>query len=138
MTQEEKQLLLKDLCARLPYGVKINIYDYSGTMKDEELNVFHLNGTYNIEYRKLRPYLRPMSSMTEEEFIDLTNVTELQYDQLELVEWDNCKTLEFYLSEVPHYCVIKVFDWLNAHHFDYRGLIQMGLALEAPEGMYKF
>jgi hypothetical protein len=53
------------------------------------------------------------------------------------MEWDNgCKTLEFYLEEIPHYCVIKVFDWLNAHHFDYRGLIERGLAIEAPEGMY--
>lgn len=31
----------------------------------------------------------------------------------------------------------QVIDWLLAHHFDYRGLIPMGLALEATEGMYK-
>jgi len=76
--------------------------------------------------------------MTEDEFKELKNATDLNYDQLELVSWpDGSATLEFYLEEVPQYCVINVFDWLNAHHFDYRGLIERGLALEAPEGMYK-
>lgn len=69
MTHQEKQLLLKDLCARLPYGVKINIKsDYTREMEDTELTPYHLDGLgYNAEYRNLRSYLRPMSSMTEEE-----------------------------------------------------------------------
>ncbi len=141
MTQEEKQLLLKDLCARLPYGVICNrLGQAKKLLSVSPYKVYCLefdNGKYKYKVEDIKPYLRPISSMTEEEFINLTTVTELQYDQLELVEWDNCKTLEFYLSEVPHYCVIKVFDWLNAHHFDYCGLIEQGLALEAPEGMYK-
>ena len=113
MTQEEIQLLLNDLCARLPYGVEINIYDdYLGTMKDEELNVFHLDSTYSIEYRKLRPYLRPMSSMTEEE-------------RKEYTKW------------LPDGYNIDTFYWLLEHHFDFRGLIPMGLALEALKDMYK-
>ena len=69
MTTEEKQLLLKDLCARVPYRVKINIKsDYTEEMEDTELTPYHLDGLgYDAEYRYLRPYLRPMSSMTEEE-----------------------------------------------------------------------
>lgn len=119
MTQEDKQLLLKDLCARLPYRVKINIYDdYSGIMKDEGLNVFHLNSTYNIEYRKLRPYLRPMASMTDEEKEDF-GVPFTSEGLVTLADTVEC------------------MDWLNKHQFDYRGLIEKGLALEAPEGMYK-
>ena len=116
MTQEEKQLLIKDLCARLPYGVKINIKsDYTREMEDTELTPYHLDGLgYNAEYRNLRPYLRPMSSMTEEEKSEYFN----SYD------W------EYFEEGTP-------FDWLNEHHFDYRGLIEKGLALEAPEDMYK-
>ena len=129
MTQEDKQLLIKDLCGRLPYGVKINIRsDYTLTMEDMELNAYHLYGIeYNIEYRGLRPYLRPMSSMTEEEedeyikcgFKDIAESGEIM---------------------VPTHRI----DFLNAHYFDYRivpstgkSMIESGLAHEAPEGMYK-
>lgn len=127
MTQEEKQLLLKDLCARLPYGVKINIYDYSGTMKNEELNAFYINSTYNIEYRKLRPYLRPMSSMTEVEKNEFVQICPSIVDVNTIYGFD-CNDFEQFSM---------VEDFLLSHHFDYRGLIEKGLALEAPEDMYK-
>ena len=121
MTQEEKQLLLKDLCARLPYGVKINIKsDYTREMEDTELNPYYLDGLgYNAEYRNLRPYLRPMSSMTEEE-----------EDEYMIARQKDIA--EAYIHATPQ----NAIDWLNEHHFDYRGLIEKGLALEAPEGMY--
>ena len=80
-----------------------------------------------------KPYLFPMSSMTEEQFVELKVFANLTYEgnTLELVEWnDNCKTLEFWLEEIPSYELIKVFDWLNKNHFDYRGLIERGLALD--------
>ena len=93
-------------------------------MKDEKLNVFHLDGTYNIEYRKLCPYLRPMSSMTDEEYNDLcVHCSWVWHNDSE----DLTKIRGDY----------KCYDWLNSHHFDYRGLIEKGLALEAKEGMYK-
>lgn len=156
MTKEKKQILLKDLCDRLPHGVLLNVtsryankqqnaYTMVGIVKSDVLVEIEYDPSMgmmdarplNIPVENVKPYLRPMSSMTEEEFKELTFITELQYDQLELKDWGNCcKTLEFYLEEIPHYCVIKVFDWLNSHHFDYRELISMGLALEAPEGMY--
>ena len=102
MTREEKQLLLKDLCARLPYGVKYQD-KIEGGIHILSLGIIH-------HYERFIPYLRPLSSMTEEE--------------------------DFIYSQLPdgH---IDEYDWLNAHHFDYRGLIPMGLALEASEGMYK-
>ena len=85
-------------------------------MEDTELTPYHLDGLgYNAEYRYLRPYLRPLSSMTEEE--------KFMYFQL-----SECKSIGG---------KAEFIDWLNAHHFDYRGLIEKGLALEAPEGMYK-
>ena len=117
MTQEEKQLLLKDLCARLPYGVKVNFRSNIEVLC--EVHIYQSVQTvvgergilYDIDMPNVKPYLRPMSSMTEEEY------EEFGYDVLRYTP--------------------REFDWLNKHHFDYRGLIEKGLALEAPEGMYK-
>lgn len=141
MTQEERQLLLKDLCARLPYGVKFKADNEKCIreiyyIKDEDI--------YIREYRNLpywidtiKPYLRPMSSMTKEEFDNLKEFSGLKYEQLDLASYpNNYKCLDFYLTEVPSDVVILVFDWLNAHHFDYRGLIEKGFAIEASEGIY--
>ena len=140
MTQENKELLLKDICARLPYGVKVLVdnkhwIDFDGRTPskltfDNSYRLLYV-GT-NLGY--VKPYLFPLSSMTEEQFVELKVFADLIYesDTLELVEWnDNYKTLEFWLEEVPSYCVIKVFDWLNKNHFDYRELIPLGLAIDA-------
>ena len=104
MTNEEKQLLLKDICARLPYGVKYQDR-IEGGIHILSLGIIH-------HYERFIPYLRPMSSMSYEE--------KDEYDRLVMcnASW-------------------VVDDWLNKKGFDYRGLIPMGLALEAPEGMYK-
>ena len=133
MTQEEKELLLKDVCARLPYEVIL--------LASNGRTIFPTDGNTAAELfveQGWKPYLRPMSSMTEEEFEKLKDYSELKYDQLDLTSFQNgtYKCLDFYLNEVPTDVVILVFDWLNKNHFDYRGLIPMGLALEAPEGMY--
>lgn len=112
MTQEEKEILIKDLCARLPYGVKIyHIY----SEKPVRFNSKHLN---QIGVVKILPYLRPMSSMTKEE--------RKEYD-----------TTFAYYGDCPCY-TIETFDFLNKKHFDFRGLIPMRLALEAPKDMYVF
>ena len=124
MTKEDKQLLLKVLCAMLPYGVICKLdgaddrprkllamgteYAYVSLSPEPEL----------IE--DLKPYLRPMSSMTEEEFFN--------YSHLDLLDYSNDG------FEMPNF---RSIDWLNSYHFDYRGLIEKGLALEAPEDMYK-
>lgn len=141
---ENEQLLLVDLLARLPYGVKIKLgnYDYQvcGYNSEKEMPVkiwFYydsnqtLKSHIDVYLTDYRPYLRPMSSMTEEEFEKLKEYSELIYDQLDLASFQNgaYKCLDFYLNEVPSYVVIKVFDWLNRNHFDYRGLIEMGLAI---------
>ena len=142
MTQEDKDLLLKDISARLPYGVKVRC-DFGLDGEITEISRTK-NNLYYCKYldckegycyiESLKPYLFPLSSMTEEQFVELKVFADLIYesDTLELVEWnDNYKTLEFWLEEVPSYCVIKVFDWLNKNHFDYRGLIEKGLAIDA-------
>ena len=145
MTQEDKKLLLKDLCARLPYDVKVCIKlpnhqektfeKQIGDLKEITRYGGYLVNSKGIDYRSfnldIKPYLRPMSSMTDEEFDKLKEYSELKYDQLDLASFQNgaYKCLDFYLNEVPSDAVIRVFDWLNKYHFDYRDLIQMGLAI---------
>ena len=139
MTQKDKELLLKDLCARLPYGVIIQEYNEEHGYSDNELNTIGIGyfsiheasveGTWINRIENVRPYLRPMSSMTEEEKEELYH-----YYCNEIADNLNTSNLTWEIR----CCISNSFgtDWLNAHHFDYRGLIENGLALEAPEGMY--
>ena len=123
MTQEDKELLLKDLCTRLPYGVKVKIVDEDILRYDRDEEGFIIgkenvnddcfviqcsSDSYVLVYNDFKPYLRPMSSMTEEEKKECLKIT-----------------------------FVEATDWLNSHHLDYRGLIEKGLALEAPPGMYE-
>ena len=119
MTQEEKQILIKDLCARLPYGVICKLSDKGADVSiTEKLNLGGLEhfmfGTMDV-----KPYLRPMSSMTKKE--------KNRYDILveEIVYRPGVLTC----SSLINFC--------HKHHLDNLGLIEKGLALEAPEGMYK-
>ena len=127
MIQEEIELLFQDLCARLPYDVKITIAGYSGRY-DCTLNSQHLNSTYSIEYLGLKPYLRSLSSMTESERKEFDNLSKFDEDV-----WMGNHKVGFPKNvRIMSKCV----DWLNKNMFDYRGLIPKGLANEAPEGMY--
>lgn len=129
MTQEEKQLLLKDLCARLPYGVIVHSL---GTPHDQEL------GGYipDIEYYCIKPYLRPMSSMTEKEKDELSDWGWV-YEENNIYSDDSSDAINIYQNYQKDIQDVKwLIDWLNSHHFDYHDLIPMGLALEAPNGMY--
>ena len=117
MTEEEKSLLLKDLCERLPYGVIVQynneIYniDYISALYEEVK--LDIPDNYTIGISEIKPYLRSMSNMTEEE--------ENEYYALE----------ELSRKEPNH--GIDIIDWLNSHHFDYRGLIEKGLAIKVTE-----
>jgi hypothetical protein len=135
MTQEEKQLLLADLCARLPYkifaqwhhralnefrNVKImKISTYGKNIDDYYINVLcqpEPGVDYEASIVDIKPYLRPLSSMTE----------------------DEKETYQMFFNEdgLLNTSIDTYVDWLLEGHFDFRGLIPMGLALEAPEGMY--
>lgn len=127
MTQKEIELLFQDLCARLPYGVKVTFRGYSGR-EDCTLNSQHLNSTYSIEYLGLKPYLRSLSSMTESERKEFDNLSKFDEDV-----WMGNHKVGFPKNvRIMSKCV----DWLNKNMFDYRGLIPKGLANEAPEEMY--
>lgn len=133
MTQENKGLLLKDLCARLPYGVICERLGKHYPLVEVDIKrelVYLLRDDCYVPYSILRgdiikPYLRSMDSMTPEEQQDWIKYSKADYD----CEFKPEPTLS--LGD----CHLSV-DWLNANHFDYRGLILRGLALEALDGMY--
>ena len=120
MTQNEKELLLKDLCARLPFN---HLVEYKG----EEYNVLGIaHGrlvlckpfmSYTLNEHPLveevKPYLFPLSSMTGEQYVEFVNLGNATSD-------DCFDGVNF-----------NQLDWLIAHHFDYRGLIEKGLAIDA-------
>ena len=154
MTEEEKLLVFKDLSARLPYGVKMKVTldlsydtsydsveqhcDFDATLypinidgdptdiliyHEDEETANYLNEQFTECPDILEdfvPYLRPMSSMTKEEEEEYWQIRCPQYDENgKIINKDT-----------------EIFDWLNKKMFDYRGLIEKGFALEAPEGMY--
>lgn len=143
MTQEEKQLLLIDLCARLPYGVKAEVMGWDEEKGEEvfvPVTVYSVNtdgyvyfadNDYDITYYSIdacRLYLRPLSSMTEKEKEEMKEVIEIELTALEGPEGFSVATAASSAFEI---------DFYNKHHLDYRGLIEKGLVLEAPQGMYK-
>lgn len=131
MTNEEKELLLKDLSARLPYGVKVsytrlninkqNIFILKGLPTPFHLDIKRDSADYYrfsaVPIEDIKPYLRPISSMTEDE-------------KLHIVD------LGFMIERRDNFN-IAYYDFLNSIHIDYRGLIGKGIAIKAPEKMYK-
>ena len=114
LNDQEKDLLLQDLCARLPYKVKVKDTYYNDgpatiwllDLNAQKVRIFADEGYQSIEY--IKPYLFPMSSMTEQQKKEFQKLLGIRM--------------------LPNYSVI---DWLNKNHFDYRGLIPLGLAIDA-------
>lgn len=156
MTQEEKDLLLKDICSRLPYGVKlqhvkntdsivelysidlddfyckIQFYTYKGKalIASDEGKLLKPGGML-----RYKPCLFPLESMTEEQCVELRKLIygNLTLDD-EFNEGISFKTdgdIDVWFNEKPINNCYFIFDWLNKNHFDYRGLIPMGLANNA-------
>jgi hypothetical protein len=128
MEEKDKQLLLKDLCARLPYDVVVNDGNEIDTLK-----AYMLDDLMFIDEAIIRPYLRPMSSMTDDERKELSKILNYEFyidNDFALVAEDDRHRIRLDLFE-------DCIDWLNEHMFDYRDLIEKGLALETLKGMYK-
>lgn len=152
MTQEEKRLLLIDICGRLLYGVIVDYKEnefeiphwkittiYPDTFDgwigyDKRVGAGSESGSRPFKIGEVKPYLRPMSSMTEEEKKDLKK-EHLKDEKLYAECLTNAANGDSSMcgKVIPHFAA----DWCNKNHFDYRGLIPMGLALEALEDMYK-
>lgn len=125
MKQEHKELLLKDLCSRLPYGVKISVQSWDEREMeyiDKVDTLYSVNGDkyiksanedYDFSIEDIKPYLFPLSSMTEEQRKEF--VTTLKYlpaDEIDV--W-----------------TLNTYYWCDKNHFDYRGLIPIGAAIDA-------
>ena len=121
MAPEDRQLLLKDLCARLPHHCRV-FYEYVDDLDNKTygysltLNTWCIN-ELDANKAVVKPYLRPMSSMTVKE--------------IETYRCLNDALDENYEVHIDH--AYPAFDWLNANHFDYRGLIKKGLAIEVTK-----
>ena len=132
MTQENKDLLLKDLCARLPYDVKVlydnkvyNIDYVSGTYEEIKLNDI-FNYTLNISV--VKPYLFSLSSMTSEQLFEVQEIlgkNEIKIEDgfLRIVDSDR--------NTISYLEILALLEWFYKNHFDINGLIPMGLALDA-------
>ena len=123
---EYKKELKADLASRIPYGVMVQAKGWDKPIDIRELD---LNRVFAKSTEFPKPYLRPLSSMTEEEKKEYDGFT--QY-----FEANNLPNYHGYFVEDD--MVGDFIDWLNAHHLDYRELIRLGEALEAPKDMYNF
>ena len=126
MEQKDKELLLKDLCARLPYKVKAQIPDeyggYTSAIESIDIDGFVVDfeGT-QIEIEYIKPYLFPLSSMTERQCYKLASIRS---------EFQDC--WKYVKTPIPlSICNFEQIDWFHKNHLDYRGLIPKGLAIDA-------
>lgn len=170
MTQEEKQLLLKDLCARLPYNVKVAIdfKSYLDLLPDDDIDseypykknlntilrcsnksIYDIsqephilysyicserfgmlrgyeNDEYGVPVELIKPYLRPLSNMTDEERLELSRLSD---DKFKFYLYTRKPEIICY-EKYNYLGGLKILDWLNAHHFDFHNLIKRGLAID--------
>lgn len=115
MNENQRKVLLIDLCMRLPYGVYAETVNELGDTHINRICSENINLVTSGWFKECKPYLRPMYSMTNEERTERIGIL-----------WE----LEGHINEDVTY---KYQDWLNAHHFDYRGLIHMGLAIKVTD-----
>ena len=123
MKQEDKDLLLKDLCGRLPYGVKVNFNNIHILRLGTHTRV----GEYVTDViEPCKPYLFPLSSMTDEQLYELREMFGFEIE---------FRDGSIELSTFHHNCLgylemVSLFEWFNMNHFDYRRLISKGLAID--------
>ena len=140
MTKEEKHIVFKTLCMLLPYKPKVHI-EHDAFYDELEHPILDSVGSLgNLLHSgiEIKPYLRSLSSMTHEEKAELDKMYRFNISVDEIKIWHHSEGYWDDDTECSSEDYIKLFDWLNKHHFDYRGLIDKGLAIEAPNEMYKF
>ena len=134
MTQENKDLLFKDLCARLPYGVKASYYGAEEECETwDEIECVTLDGyvdigQYSLPIEGIKPYLFPLSSMTKEQLFEVQEIlekNEIEIDNGFLRIVDSDRNVITYLE------ILAVLEWFYKNHFDINDLIPKGLAIDA-------
>jgi hypothetical protein len=142
MDINEHELLVSELSKLLPYNIICETDDGKGTLVSVEptSDLAYVEFRSNVDAEEyeiwdgtLKPYLRPLSSMTKEEETEYKNLFE--YEEREYNQ--GCNFYDEWKIDIDDQCrLMEVADWLYKHHFDCRGLIGKGLAIEAPENMY--
>lgn len=135
MTQEQEDLLLKDLCARFKYGVIVVTPKGRGYVNEINFTIFGYELGVNIDplirdtfsINDVKPYLFPLSSMTDKDLTEFLQIKGMNLNSDELKDFRDGKIA--IASSLSTYS--KNIDWLNAHRIDYRGLIEKGLAIDA-------
>lgn len=143
MEQTSKELLIKDLFARLPYGVKCAEVYPDGNKFENEWDIIkiskyvedgiHISNCKTIygycsSIENIKPYLIPLSSMTDEQYEEFINISGWDGD----IE-DIRRGKFLCLGTIGIDYIYDTIDWFNKNHFDYRGLIKMGLAIDATD-----
>ena len=132
MIQENKEILIKDLCARLPYGVKVLFenevfsIDYISAVYEEiKLDI---PDNYTLDISNVKPYLFPLSSMTREQLLDVQEI--IGKNEIE-IEDDFLRIVDSERNTISYLEILAVLEWFYKNHFDIYGLIPMGLAINA-------
>ena len=138
MKQEPQELLLKDICARLPYGIKASYYgveeecetwdEIEGITLDKDFGGYVDIGQYSLPIERIKPYLFPLSSMTSEQLFEVQemlgkNEIEIEDGFLHIVDSDR--------NVITYLEILALLEWFYKNHFDIYGLIPMKLALDA-------
>lgn len=154
MAEQDEELLLNDLCARIPYGVKgkceidasydttfdtiFQLHKFDAILEgfkkgllfvtpliedEDEQEFANEEAADGIDILDFKPYLRPMSSMTDDEALEFMEMTGAEFIHANLIGVGECKP----------YDISDIIDWFNEHHFDHRGLINKGLAIEVTK-----
>ena len=132
MTQKNKEILIKDLCARLPYGVKVlfenKVFSIDYISAEYEEIKLDIPDNYTLDISNIKPYLFPLSSMTRKQLFDVQeiigkNEIEIEDGFLHIINYDR--------NTITYLEILAVFEWFYKNHFDIYGLIPMGLAIDA-------
>lgn len=134
MTQEDKELIFKELCARLPYHVKCKIWLKDGTTEEGLLDLQHNYGNvlqdafYYNKIKDIKPYLFPFSSITEEQLFEVQGI--LGKNEIEIGD-GFLSIIDSGRNTITYLEILAVLEWFYKNHFDVNNLIPMGLAIDA-------
>ena len=135
MKQEHKELLLKDLCARLPYRVKISVNDNIESLQGINVldNIVEYSSFLSSNIEEVKPYLFPLSSMTEEQEKEIQQIIGNPDYACIIRKTDGLELWLNFIDTDPTIwldAIFEVQDYLNKNHFDYRNLINKNLAID--------
>lgn len=146
MTQEDKALLLKDLCARVPYGVEADCVGEYVKIKyiDPYRSTVYISNLGKTKWESIeviKPYLRSISSMTDDKMDRLFDILRIDKDgnDEDWIKINDVYGIKFFFPTGKWIeDVAEAYAYLYSIHIDFRGLIRKELAIEAPEGMYLY